>query len=450
MLKSHSIVFSDFQSEWYKHWAKKLQQTSSGKGKFALRANKFWQNAVMAQALFEHGMLQDGKKCLGFGVGKERLPALFASMGVKVTATDQDFTKAKAKQWNNGQLAQGAFSLNENGICTPDLFAKNVEFMPLDMNNIPTRLHGKYDFLWSNCALGHLGSIEKGLGFIESSLRCLKPGGWAVHTTEVNIISNDETVTTGDTVIFRLKDIYTLCRELTKQGFVCSPFSLSSSTSRQDDRVSLNPVWGTDHTKILVGGHIATQIVLIINKPAKRLSSTMKTYQLAKHKAAYLRNWRVLKGMNLRNPTLKLLGAARKKELSDYRIKPLKKSVKLDSAFEGDIVIEYLNESPFAITGIYSLFDAKPLVLGTDNPINHDSVLFNKTWFSPNRPAVVLASKRSRKWENVDYVKPGDRFGFIVSIQPKTRRKVQSENFSIIQERGGVVPGTNVRLQFIP
>lgn len=170
LLKSHSSRHRDFDSKWYKYWANALKQDSKHLGNFDLYANKFWQNAIMAQLLNNRNMLVPGNSAIGFGVGKERLLALFAQLGVIVEATDQDFTKENAKLWDNDQLAEGLFSLNNDGICDEAIFNQNVNFSPVNMERIPKRYYSNYNFLWSNCALGHLGSIDKGLNFITNSL----------------------------------------------------------------------------------------------------------------------------------------------------------------------------------------------------------------------------------------------------------------------------------------
>ncbi len=444
-MKSHSILFDDFSSKWYSDWSKNLKQTPSGKGKFALKANKFWQNAVMVEALHERGVLKSGKKCIGFGVGKERLPALFASIDIKVTATDQDFTKEKAKQWNNDQLAQGAFSLNEDNICDNAKFDKNVEFLPLDMKSIAKRFYSKYDFLWSNCALGHLGSINSGLKFIEDSLKCLKPGGWAVHTTEINIVSNNETVSDGPTVIFRLGDIYELCKKLSKQGVLCSPFLLTNGESKQDQIVSLDPEWGTDSTKILIGGHIATQALLIFHVPSKPINGIKKLQQELVHVIAYKKNLKTLASINASNKTIRILKSAQGHNPEDYLITPVKSRIKISKTSNVPVVVEYKNDSTIVLTGVHTLFDSKPLVLGTDDPVNHNSLLADNSWHTPNRPSVNLFKKSSKGWEVVDYVKPGQVFGYVFNLSKNMSSN--TEAVSIIQEGGGIVPNTKVKLE---
>ncbi|HSX45774.1 MAG TPA: hypothetical protein VLG27_02085 [Candidatus Saccharimonadia bacterium] len=449
MLRSHSIIWRDFDSGWYGRWAGKLKQTPAGRGNFALRANKFWQNAVMAQMLDERGKLKPGSSGIGFGVGKERLPALFASLGAHVQATDQDFTKANAKRWTNDQLAEGVFSLNEDGICPPKRFNELVGFSAVDMTKIPKAHHGKYDFLWSNCALGHLGSIPKGLSFIENSLDCLKPSGVAVHTTEVNVLSDDETVKTGNTVIFRPQDIYKLCVKLTQKGYLCSPLRLSNGRQPEDLAVSLDPAWGTDCTRILVDGHLATQVVLQIRKPAKPLSNRRKRIEAIRHGRAYKHSLRVQAKMPKTSPAIKWLLTTQAVGYDQLKLTPLKTTVKTKAdKLPEAVMLPYRNDSAVALTGSPSLFRAKPIVLGTEHPINRNSQLAGKSWSSPNRPSLKLYQKRGSSWQAVEYVKPGDNFAMRIGLETRSKTRPHQEDFTLIQEAGGVVPNAEITVAF--
>lgn len=449
MLRSHSLVFSDFESKWYKKWAKSLKQTQIGNGPYHLKSNKFWQNAIMVQALYERGALKTGNSGIGFGVGKERLPALFASLGIKVTATDQDFTSKKAKKWDNNQLARGVFDLNEDNICTPDIFQENVTFLPVDMCNIPNKLNTKYDFVWSNCALGHLGSIPKGLKFIEDSLQCLKPGGWAVHTTEVNVLSSTVTSDSGATVVFRITDLYKLSVKLSKKGYVVTPFHLLAGDSKLDDRVSLDPVLGNDYSKIFINGHIASQMLLIIHKPFKRMSRLTILSNNIQHHKAYKKNQLVLKKIVSTNTTITLLQKSRGLKPSDYTVKPTKKLVEL-SRKSDQVVIEYVNQSPYVLTGLHeSLFNVKHIILGTNDPINRDSLLATREWYMASRPSLSMSKLTKSGWVKTPYVKPGERFGFVLPVNPRRMKTGHTENFSVIQEGGGVIPGSNATLKII-
>ena len=49
-------------------------------------------------------------------------------------------------------------------------------------------------------------------------MRCLRPGGVAVHTTEYNVSSNEDTLETGGTVLFRRRDVDDLERRLRDAG----------------------------------------------------------------------------------------------------------------------------------------------------------------------------------------------------------------------------------------
>src|SRR5438045_9280230 len=75
-----------------------------------------------------------------------------------------------------------------------------------------------FDFCWSLCAMEHFGSLEAGARFVERSLQCLRPGGVAVHTTEMNISSDDRTLVDGPTVLYRKRDIESLAAGLEEVG----------------------------------------------------------------------------------------------------------------------------------------------------------------------------------------------------------------------------------------
>ena len=67
-IRSHTLLFKDFNSKWYKKWAKELKQDKDHLDNHVLRANKFWQNAIIVQALWERGTFYKGACGIGFGV----------------------------------------------------------------------------------------------------------------------------------------------------------------------------------------------------------------------------------------------------------------------------------------------------------------------------------------------------------------------------------------------
>ena len=103
-------------------------------------------------------------------------------------------------------------------ICDPDVFRERVTFEAVDMNDIPRKFRGGFDFCWSACSLEHLGSLEHGLTFIENSMDTLKEGGVAIHTTEFNLSSNDDTFETRDLSLYRRRDIQELVDQADPSG----------------------------------------------------------------------------------------------------------------------------------------------------------------------------------------------------------------------------------------
>jgi len=123
-----------------------------------------------------------------------------------------------------------------------------------------------FDFCWSACAFEHLGSIELGLKFIERIISCLKPGGWAVHTTEFNISSNDETVSEGGTVLFRRRDFEALASRLDAMGHTVAPFNFNAGQGVVDGYIDVAPYRPEPHLKLAIGGFEATSFGLIVQR----------------------------------------------------------------------------------------------------------------------------------------------------------------------------------------
>ena len=179
---------------------------------------KQWEFVYIIQALKQRGLLKPGAKGLGFGVGQEPLPALFAKYGVKVIATDLEPEDEQSKAWaSTNQRSANKEQLNLTGICPKEQFDNLVDFRFVNMRNIPEDLKG-FDFVWSSCSLEHIGGLKLSEKFIFDSLKCLKPGGVAIHTTEYNISSNLFTSSKGYMIIFRRRDIKNVARKAISQG----------------------------------------------------------------------------------------------------------------------------------------------------------------------------------------------------------------------------------------
>lgn len=215
-----------------------------------------------------------GHRALGFGVGQEPLAALFANAGMEVVATDLDAERAEQIGWSaTGQHARNIETLNAAGLCPPDRFAALASHRVVDMNDIPSDLKD-FDLCWSSCALEHLGSIENGLKFIENSLLTLRRGGVAVHTTEFNISPGDDTLTTGETVLFKRKHFEQLAKSLRRRGREIElDFDLGSQP--EDQHIDLPPYSHDGHLKLALMGFNTTSFGLIIRRGQERKLSRL-------------------------------------------------------------------------------------------------------------------------------------------------------------------------------
>jgi hypothetical protein len=248
-----------FEAPYFPYWTAKV-----GHGLHYHR--KLWEFVFICQALFERGLLREGARGLGFGVGEEPLSAYFASQGCRITGTDMAPEAAADSGWvSTAQHAAGKEALRRPAICPDPVFDANVEFRFCDMNHVPDDLTG-YDFCWSACALEHLGSIDNGLAFIERSLDCLKPGGFAIHTTEFNLSSNDETVDNDSTVLFRKRDLEALYGRLSRAGHTVAPLNFDPGDGEVDRYIDVAPYRNDPHLKLALQGYAITSIGLIVRK----------------------------------------------------------------------------------------------------------------------------------------------------------------------------------------
>jgi len=218
---------------------------------------------MISQALLESGVLIPGKYGLGFGVSKEPLPSLFASFGCNITVTDQIANEETLKEW---EIVVSCKALNDRNICSQELFDNLVEFYNVDMKNIPKSLFEKYDFIWSSWALEHIDTLQDGLDFIYSSLNCLKPGGWAIHTTEYNISSNDHTLVSKPCV-YRRCDIEAMKKKLEKDGNYVEFIDFERGDMEFDRYIDKPPYGDSPHINLAVDDLTnATSIIIMVRK----------------------------------------------------------------------------------------------------------------------------------------------------------------------------------------
>lgn len=257
--RSESCSSHHFLLSCYSYWCETFDSAP-------LYHRKQWEFVYILQALWERGLLETGKRGLGFGVGKEPLASVMAAHGCEIVATDLGAEEQAAASWSEtGQHSVALADLNENGHCPAAEFERLVSFEAVDMNNIPDTLRG-FDFCWSACCFEHLGSIEAGLAFYRNSLDTLKPGGLAIHTTELNLSSDEDTLEKGDTVLFRKKDLIALIDDLTAQGHYCEPLLIHHGSQPLDGFVDMPPYLDDPHLRLGIAQYVTTSVGIITRK----------------------------------------------------------------------------------------------------------------------------------------------------------------------------------------
>jgi SAM-dependent methyltransferase len=269
VLSSMVCRYEHFREDWYRHWAERLHLEPPGLELDSPDRNinrKAWEWCAILAALQERGMLHEGRSGLGFAVGKEPVPSILAAHGVEVLGTDLGADEAGWSSTN--EYAQSADHLYHPALVDKATFDKKVRFLPADMRDIGGFSDESFDFVWSSCSFEHLGSLETGIGFVKDAMRLVKPGGFAVHTTEFNVASNTETLVSGGSVIYRKRDIEALDYILRRNGAALEKVDFDPGSHPHDIDYDFPPYFknGRKHLKLLLGDHITTSIILIIQK----------------------------------------------------------------------------------------------------------------------------------------------------------------------------------------
>ena len=127
---SQACTQAQMESEIYAQWCAEFKEKP-------WLHRKQWEFVYILQCLHMGGMLEPGKRGLGFGVGGEPLPALFAKKGIGVLGTDLDPEHAQGLGWiETDQHAASKHAMNNRGICSPEEFERLVDFRSMDMNAI--------------------------------------------------------------------------------------------------------------------------------------------------------------------------------------------------------------------------------------------------------------------------------------------------------------------------
>jgi hypothetical protein len=280
-----------FESRWYRRWAMRIARGGPDINLFGpefahvfrqvwdamafdgamprFRHRKMWEWCAIAEVLDEAGLLTGDREGCGFAVGHEPLAALFAAYGARILATDLD--AAQDQGWSEaGQNAQSLDGIYWPNLISRELFNARATFQPVDMRVMDNLEHKRFDFVWSSCALEHLGTLQDGLDFVERATHILKPGGLGVHTTEFNVSSEHDTIEVGDNVLYRHSDFEALASRLERCGARLRPLNLDVGAQAADRQYDEPPYYvaGRQHVKLLIGPFVSTSILLVVEKHA--------------------------------------------------------------------------------------------------------------------------------------------------------------------------------------
>ena len=270
--KWSASVSGDFLTQWFRDVCSELKIEP-------VFHRKIWELVYVVKNLDYFSKLSPGMSGLGFGCGTEPLPSFFAAKEISVVATDLEPSDQSSKGWiATDQHLSDLQKIWKSELCSQEQFNKNVSLSYVDMNNIPYALEGRFDFCWSICAFEHLGSIQKGLDFVKNSLKTLKPGGIAIHTTEFNYSSKNETIDNWGTVLFRESDFLNLSNELRALGYEVPDTDFSVGNTPIDWFIDIPPYdWDKNHfqdnlpslphLKLTVDGFPSTCFGLVVRKP---------------------------------------------------------------------------------------------------------------------------------------------------------------------------------------
>lgn len=228
---------------------------------------KIWEWVFITHHLRRLGMVRAGKRGLGFGVGTETMPSLFAKGGAQIVATDAPQDIGVKAGWDKTkEYASMIEDIREPSIIDEESFARLVSFSTCDMNNIGDAFTD-FDFCWSSCCLEHLGSLEAGMDFIVNSVeKTLKVGGVACHTTEFNLSSDEDTIRDGPTVIYRKQDMQRLVQRLRDRGHIVDDLKIAPDHHPLDFFVDVPPYVQNPHLKLSLLGFTSTSIGIVVTR----------------------------------------------------------------------------------------------------------------------------------------------------------------------------------------
>lgn len=138
---------------------------------------KWWEWDYLAGCAETLGLLRPGARAVGMGVGHEPLIFYFAQAGCSVLATD---LYAGNTAWSEARFGQ----TEAVHAASPKPYPReNVEIAHADMRRLPCE-DASADFVWSCSSIEHVPTLIDLFDVMHEAYRVLKPGGYALLTTE--------------------------------------------------------------------------------------------------------------------------------------------------------------------------------------------------------------------------------------------------------------------------
>ena len=235
---------------------------------------KAWERVFVLQALASRGCLRPGQRGLGFGVGADPMIPVMVKRGCALVATD--YGDSEHRGWGAG------LNLDPRNVAGAERMRDQVTQRDVDMNRIPPDLLG-FDFTYSCGSLEHIGSLALGFEFVINAMDCLRPGGYAVHTTELNISGGTETLDQPGLGFYLPDTVGQLFDRLRAEGHQVAPLCMELGSTSDDLHIAQRP-YDPPCLKVWHSGHQVTSMGFVIraNSRARTELSVSATADVAR------------------------------------------------------------------------------------------------------------------------------------------------------------------------
>ncbi len=253
-MSSKPATQADLEASWTRYWSAQMREPHA-------IHRRLWEHAYVLQALTEHGKDKPGMRGLGFGTSGP-IASYFASKGCELTIADTSLPSIDGMH-RSALLSRGDFDAR-------------VDIRSVDMNALPADMTG-FDFAWSVAKLHQLGSIARGVQFVEKLVDNLKPGGVMVHTTEFSFAVDDQTIDNWGTVLFQRRHFEDMANRLAARGCRVLPLDFDVGSRPLDRFIDVPPFdmpsqnitdWSRDsaHIKVNIDGFPCTSFGIVAVK----------------------------------------------------------------------------------------------------------------------------------------------------------------------------------------